>query len=233
MSVRIGTLPSLDRSDARVVLASTWRVGTPQRQRAAVEAIARTWRSRPWPDEGLLAYSVLTSTDGGTLLHYSQWRDLTAYESYAMNHRDERFAEIEAAVPGIERGGLHAYELYRSTPAAREAGTPGCVVIVDITFEGPDPRRQRDWVDAVFEALGSDPAPHPGGISAHFHTGLDGSRVLNFAEWESERAHVEALAAAGEGVGSPTEQWQRVQTFPGLSGSRVTRYLPAISIEAA
>ncbi|ARQ71271.1 antibiotic biosynthesis monooxygenase [Streptomyces marincola] len=233
MSVRIGTLPTPTRSDARVVLAATWRVGTPERQRATVEAIVRTWRSRPWPDEGLVAYSVLTGTDGDTLLHYAQWRDLAAYESYVVHHADERAAEIDAAVPGIERGGPRAYELYRSTSAANEVRTPGCVVIVDVTFEGHDPRRQRDWVDAVFEALGSDPAPHPGGISAHFHTGLDGSRVLNFAEWESERAHAEALDAAGEGVGSPTEQWRRVQTFPGLSGSRVTRYLPAISIEAA
>ncbi|MEU7032162.1 antibiotic biosynthesis monooxygenase [Streptomyces sp. NPDC046237] len=226
--------PDLRRPGVGRVLVSTWRVGTPERQRAAVDAIAKVWESRDWPDVGLLSYSVYIGTDGDTLLHYSQWTDEDAYHQFVRTFRDDRNAEIDAAVPGIERVALHRYTLYRSTPLGEESAAriPGCVVIVDVEFDGPDADRQRDWVDGVFEALETDPNPAPGGISGHFHVGVDGTRILNYAEWESEQAHIEALALRGGGVGSPTPQWARVQDYPGVAGGTVKRYTPALSLGA-
>ncbi|MER8069496.1 antibiotic biosynthesis monooxygenase [Streptomyces sp. NPDC094034] len=231
MSVHLSTVPDITRPGVGLVLVSTWRVGTPERQRATVDAITRAWRSREWPDVGLLSYSVCTGNDGDTLRHYSQWRDREAYDAFTRAFRDERNAEIDAAVPGIERLGLRSYELYRSgTRAEAEPRVPGCVVLVEVEFEGPDTERQKGWVDAVFDALGTDPGTPPGGISAHFHLSTDGTHVLNYAEWESEQAHIAALDAPGNGVGSATEQWQRVRSYPGVKGGSVTRYTPAISL---
>lgn len=105
----LDALPDLDRPGVGAVLASTWSVGTPERQRAAVEAIRRTWESRDWPDLGLLSYSVFIGTDGDTLLHYSQWTDEQAYDDFVRTYRGDRNAEIDAAVPGIERVALHRY----------------------------------------------------------------------------------------------------------------------------
>ncbi len=237
MSVRgaqLDTRPLVGRSDAGAVLVSTWRVGTPERQWAAVEAVSKVWQSRPWPDVGLLSYSVYVGEDGDTLLHYSQWRSLEDYHAFVAAFRDERNAEIDAAVPGIERVALHAYEFYRSTSLAPgDAGRdPGCVVIVDVEFDGPDAARQRDWVDTVFEALATDPGPHPGGIAGHFHVSTDGTRVLNYAEWESAEAHIDALGGTG-GVGSATTpQWRQVHGYPGVTGGGVKRYTPALSLSA-
>ncbi|OAR26411.1 antibiotic biosynthesis monooxygenase [Streptomyces sp. ERV7] len=232
--MKFDALPDLRRPGVEVVKSSVWRMGTPERQRAAVEAIAAAWGSRDWPDVGLLSYSVYTGTDGDALLHYSQWRSEAAYQDFFRRFRDGRNAEIDAAVPGIERVGLHSYELYRSSgPRPGDPRTPGCIVIVDVEFEGPDPERQRAWVDGVFEALATDPDLPPGGVSAHFHTSLDGTRVLNYAEWESEQAHLDALAAPGAGVGSKTPQWARVQNHPGVTGGGVTRYLPALTVTPA
>lgn len=226
--------PDLRRPGVGVVKVSTWRVGTPERQRAAVDAIAATWGRRDWPDVGLLSYSVHIGEDGDTLLHYSQWTSEEAHQEFFRSHRDGRNAEIDAAVPGVERVALHSYERYRSTRLRADDDTrvPGCVVIVDVEFDGPDPDRQRAWVDAVFEALETEPSLHPGGISAHFHVSLDGTRVLNYAEWESAAAHVEALAAPGDGIGTATPQWRRVQTYPGVAGGGVKRYTPALSLSA-
>ncbi|MEU6881216.1 antibiotic biosynthesis monooxygenase [Streptomyces sp. NPDC046712] len=226
--------PDLRRSGVGLVLASTWRVGTPERQRAAVDAIAKVWGSRDWPDVGLLSYSVYLGTDGDTLLHYSQWTGEEAYRDYVDRLRDDRNAEIDAAVPGIERVGLDRYTLYRSTAPGEESADriPGCVVIVDVEFDGPDAGRQRAWVDGVFEALATDPNPAPGGISGHFHVGVDGTKVLNYAEWESEQAHIEALAQPGAGIGSATPQWAKVQNHPGVTGGGVRRYTPALSLSA-
>jgi hypothetical protein len=252
MLVRQTTVPDIARPGVGLVMASLWRVSTPEQQRAAVEAVGRAWRSREWPDPGPLSYSVLTGNDGVSLFHYSQWRDAEAARGFVRTHRGERNAEIDAAVPGIERVGLEVYELYRSesadrhppgsrSPDSSSAGdggaggvsrVPGCVVIVDVEFVGADAARQRDWTDAVFDAIESDPDVAPGGIAAHFHVSTNGTRVLNYAEWETAQAHADALGAPGDGVGSSTEQWARVRNYPGLKGSTVNRYTPAISLAA-
>lgn len=233
VNVQPDARPDFTRTGVGVVKVSTWDVATPERQRAAVEAISRTWQSRDWPDAGLLSYTVHVGEDGRTLLHYSQWRDEAAYQDFFRTFRDDRNAETDAAVPGIERLDLRSYELYRSgSHRADDRRVPGCVVIVDVEFEGPDAARQRAWVDVVFEALESEPHPRPGGISGTFHVSLDGARVLNYAEWESAQAHRDALAAPGDGIGSPTPQWAKVMNFPGVTGGGVNRYTPALSLSA-
>ncbi|MGW0670315.1 antibiotic biosynthesis monooxygenase [Streptomyces sp. NPDC002746] len=231
MSGEFVTRPDFTRADAGIVKVSTWDVGTPERQRQAVEAIREVWASREWPHPGLLSYSVGAGEDGRTLLHYSQWSDEKSHQDFVRTGRDDRNADIDAAVPGIERLGPHTYELYRSSsPGGSDTREPGCVVTVDVEFEGADRARQRDWVDSVFEALGTDPAPAPGGIAGHFHVSTDGTRVLNYAEWVSAQAHIDALAASGNGVGSPTPQWERVQSYPGVTGGGVHRYIPALGL---
>ncbi|MBT2390394.1 antibiotic biosynthesis monooxygenase [Streptomyces sp. ISL-1] len=233
VNVQPDARPDLGRPGVGVVKVSTWDVGTPERQRAAVEAVSKAWQSRDWPSAGLLSYTVHIGEDGRTLLHYTQWTDEDAAQDFSDNHRDGRVAEIDAAVPGIERLGIHSYTLYRSGGlGADERRVPGCLVIVDVEFDGPDAARQRAWVDGVFEALESDSHLHPGGIAGYFHISVDGTRVLNYAEWESAQAHREALAGPGDGVGSTTPQWAKVQSFPGVSGGGVNRYTPALSLSA-
>ncbi|MEV0579103.1 MULTISPECIES: antibiotic biosynthesis monooxygenase [unclassified Streptomyces] len=228
MTVEFVSRPDVTRADAGIARAGTWDAGTPERRRRTVEAIRSAWADRPWPHPGLLSYSVHVGEDDRTLFHYAQWTGEESYRDFANSGGDGRDAEVDAAVPGIERHAPHTYELYRSSsPGGRE---PGCVVVVDVEFDGADRARQRDWVDGVFEALGTDPALPPGGIAAHFHVGTDGTRVLNYAEWESAQAHVDALAGPGDGVGSRTPQWQRVQTYPGVTGGGVHRYTPALSL---
>ncbi|MFF2720697.1 antibiotic biosynthesis monooxygenase [Streptomyces sp. NPDC058011] len=233
MTVQFTDRPDPGRADAGIVKASTWDVGTPERQRQVVDAIRKAWESRAWPHAGLLSYSVLVGEDGATLLHHSQWTGELAYQDFVRESRDARNDDIDAAVPGIERRDLHTYELYRSGLRTQgDSREPGCVVIVDVEFAGPDPARQRDWVDTVFEALGADPHTPAGGIAAHFHVSTDGTRVLNYAEWESAEHHIAALAAPGDGVGSPSPLWERVLKYPGVTGGGVNRYTPALSMEA-
>ncbi|MFD3728671.1 antibiotic biosynthesis monooxygenase [Streptomyces sp. NPDC058671] len=221
--------PDFRRPGVGAVLVSTWRVGSPERQRAAVEAIRTTWESREWPDLGLLSYSVYIGTDGDALLHHSQWTSEQAYEDFVRSYRN---AEIDAAVPGIERVVLHRYAPpYRSRvldgPGAR--ALPGALAVVEVDFEGPDQGRRKDWVDTVFTAMDGDAGKRParGGIAAHFHLSTDGTRVLNMAEWPSERAHAEWQADA------PLDgAWARVHHYPGIAASRVRRYTPALSLSA-
>ncbi|KUL59986.1 antibiotic biosynthesis monooxygenase [Streptomyces sp. NRRL S-1521] len=224
-----GAHPDPARADVGLTFVSTWSTGSPERQRATLIAIARAWESRPWPHPGLLSYNVYAGSDGSTVLHFSQWWDEESYQEFfaqAGNGRDARNGDIDAAVPGIERLGLNKTRLYRSwTGGSGERREPGAIVIVQVDFDAPDTGRARAWADGVLAALNSDPVEKGGLLSAHFHISADGSRVVNYAEWESEEAHVDALAAAGAGIGSPTPEWREVREFPGVvHDDAVARY---------
>ncbi|WDV50824.1 antibiotic biosynthesis monooxygenase [Streptomyces coeruleorubidus] len=225
MSRRIEQHPDLTDPRPGALFFSTWRVGTPERQRQTVEAIGRTWERRPWPTGDLLRYHVYAGHDGSTLMHYSQWSDEQAYEAFVKAHRQERVDEIDTAVPEIERLGLARYRRYRSRDrAVGDVRVPGLIVTVRIDFEEGAGERREEWVDLVVKALGDDPEGHAGLVSAHFHLSTDGGHVLNYAEWESDQAYDEALAAPA------TDTWERVRTSPGVTGVSGSRYRHALGL---
>jgi hypothetical protein len=221
-------LPDITRSDVGTVLVSEWKAGSPERQRAFEEAFLAAWEGMPWP-QGLLSVNLFLSTDGEIVLNYAQWTGDEAYLQFAQNHLQSRVEQIDRAVPGIKRAETVNYRLYRSG-VRRDAPVPGCVVIVSVEFDGPDERRQRLWVDTVFEALEAETEPHPGGISGHFHISVDGDRVLNYAEWTSEEAHREAIERSGQGSIGSGHRWRQVRSFPGIKSSGYKRYRLAHSL---
>lgn len=130
--------------------------------------------------------------------------------------------ELPAFVHGREE--IDGFTLYRSG-GPRDQREVGCVVLV--TVDTDDETAARAWIDSVFVALASEPNPHPGGISAAFHIREDGRQVINYAEWVSAQDHVDALSD-GNGVGSRTADWRRVQNFPGARPAGVERYRPPL-----
>lgn len=56
-----------------------------------------------------------------------------------------------------------------------------------------DPARQIELVDALDHATSKLFVTVPGFISANLHTSLDGTRVVNYAQWASEQQYKEAL----------------------------------------
>ncbi|MFF7445177.1 MULTISPECIES: antibiotic biosynthesis monooxygenase [unclassified Streptomyces] len=218
MTRRTDTHPDLTDPRTGAPFFSTWRVGTPERQARAVEAIARTWESRPWGSAELLGYHVYAGHDGTTLMHHSQWRSEEGYEAFFTTRRQERNDEIDTAVPGIERVRLERYRLRRShLRSAGDTREPGLIVTVRIDFAPDAAEKRADWVDLVVDALGG-PDADPGLISAHFHLSTDGTHVLNYAEWESDQAYDQAIG------GPESPQWERVRTYPGVLGFTGSRY---------
>lgn len=59
-----------------------------------------------------------------------------------------------------------------------------------------EPRQQAELVDALDRATSTLFATVPGFISANLHTSLDGTRVINYAQWASEQQYKEALQRA-------------------------------------
>ncbi len=216
-------LPEISRPDVGLAVVSQWTAGTRERQNAAAEAILAAWERVPWPED-LLSVTCFLSTDGEAVLTYAQWKNADAVAAFRETHGATLASAMEDAVHGLERSGPVPYRLYRSSGVRDGAPVPGCIVMVSIVFEGPDEQRQRQWVDAVFEALAAETDPHPGGISGHYHLGTDGIRELNYAEWTSEEAHRDAIERSGQGAVGSGPQWRRVQTFPGLISGGFKRY---------
>jgi hypothetical protein len=162
------------------------------------EAAAQKALAGGKPD-GMVAAAAYAGFDGKSVLVYEQWR----------------------GDPSERRDGAVEYRMYRGVTRP-DPPAVGCVVFVSAGFDGiVDPRT---WVDAVFDALETDENPAPGGISAHFHVSVDGTRALNYAEWTSEAAHVAALENSGQGTVGLGEKWRRVKEFPGTTGGGFTRF---------
>ncbi|MEV0698155.1 hypothetical protein AB0I53_09580 [Saccharopolyspora sp. NPDC050389] len=187
-------LPDITRSDVGTILVSPWLVGTPQRQRDAVDSTIAEWRVAPWPS-AFLSLNCFVSDDGTTVLNYAQWTDDDAHREFVRTYRPTLVRGIDEAVPGIERPGLVRYRLHGSViaPDARH----GDLVAV-FTYDTDNIEQARQLADDARSQI--TPELPPGLIAAHFHINVDGTRVLIYEEWADEAAaassthHSEAVA---------------------------------------
>lgn len=173
-------LPDVAHPAVALVVISPLYVGVPQQQKeVADEALAR-WSRTPMP-QGLVSLSVFASLDGEALLAYAQWTGDDAYSAYLRTAERGPLDLIDAV----------RYRLFRSMDDT--LGEPGCVITATFDVDGPE--RQRHIVNALAGAA-SRVEPFPGALSAHFHLSVDGTRVLNYAEWTSLEAHDRAMENA-------------------------------------
>ncbi|GAA1222024.1 NAD(P)H-binding protein [Prauserella alba] len=217
-----GPLPPVSRTtDVGYVLVSTWRVADTGSQRAAAAAAIDEWRDRPWPT-GLLAHSVLLGTDGHTLVHYSQWTGEEALETFRSTGRDARNDTIDGAVPGIERLDAVGYRLYREAVPDRPF-EPGAVVLV--SFRTDAAATGERFVDELIRRHPvTTGAPAPEGMAGnHFHIAVDGSRMLNWAEFTTVAAHERVVA---EHLQADDDVPQLVERTPGLEAVGFQRFVP-------
>lgn len=195
--------PNVRRAESGVALVWPLYVATEAKQRSEASTIVAGFREKPLPD-GFVSISVFGSTDGETLLTYAQWASDDAYRRL-----EDRFDNNTA--------NGHAqpirYAPYRSSVLVPDA-KPGILVAPTFDVDGPD--RQRRSIDALVDGPLSKPSP--GLIASHFHVSLDGSRVLNWAEWADEEAHEAFMRTS-----LPAECLDAI-TMPGVRGIGGKRY---------
>ncbi|MEU2794715.1 antibiotic biosynthesis monooxygenase [Streptomyces sp. NPDC007100] len=209
--------PAMRRPDAGTVLVSAWLVPAPDLQRRAADAVLDAWEGQPRPD-AMLSLSTFLSVDGSHVLNYAQWTDDDAHREWVRHRRPATISRIDESIPGIQRPGLVRYTRYRSYVSQ---GTPdrhpGLLVTPAFATTGPAP--QRALADAVIASLEEEQVP--GLLGAHFHLSKDGSRVVNFAEWEDAAAWQEFAAN-----GTAARLHAAVSSVPGVTEAPAVPALP-------
>ncbi|ALC83542.1 MULTISPECIES: antibiotic biosynthesis monooxygenase family protein [Bacillus] len=61
-----------------------------------------------------------------------------------------------------------------------------CVTLINVFTVDPD--RQEELVALLIQATESVMKKFPGFLSANFHQSLDGTKVVNYAQWKDEEA---------------------------------------------
>lgn len=177
-------------SEAEVLVLGRWRVGTPERQAAAIDASLAAWNTVGWPP-GMAAYTAIAAEDETSVLHLSRWRDDRAARGFTAEAKHRWAAVVDEAVPGAQRLEVEGYRAYDGIHVADAA--PGCLVLVDI--DADDSASARRWMDAML-ALGRREEPAQGMLSATFHLSVSGTRVLNVAEWSDAASHQAMITAS-------------------------------------
>jgi hypothetical protein len=202
--------PDVNRPGVGVVLVSPRYVGSAPLQRQEVDRVMAPYRGGTLP-EGFLSMTAFVSTDDENVLTYAQWTSDDAYRAFVRS--GGLGPEDENTVEPVR------YQLYRGNILEPES-VPGALVAPVFDVDGRD--RQRRSADALVDGpLGK---PFPGLVASHFHLSMDGTRVLNWAEWVDEEAHLRF----GESQ-LPHECFAAI-TMPGVRGIGGKRYLLAETV---
>ncbi|MET8426905.1 hypothetical protein [Nocardia sp. NPDC004860] len=167
------------RSDAHSAFVSYRYAPNEEAARTMLSQICDQWEHAAWP-EGLLSFGSYLSTDNDAVLTYAQAASGDCYRPFV------RTLSGPAQAEPVE------YRLLRSVRAGARTA-PGCMIIAMFDVDGPD--RQTAIIDSLEQTLERSPWP-TGMLSANFHASVDGTRVLNYAEWVSDEAHIAFLAGA-------------------------------------
>lgn len=183
------TTLSLDNSLTTVIIIFTVK---PEQQQALIETIEEfleTVKIQP----GFVSANLHKSTDGVKVANYAQWSSIEAFQGFRNNEAVQAKATklFEFDTPDS-----HVYEIVASES---KKDTPEIITGKDVVhfaeFSMP-PENQPKMVELAKEHL-APAMEQPGLISATFHRSLDGTRVINYGQWENEAAIQELVKKPG------------------------------------
>ncbi|MFE9824084.1 hypothetical protein ACFYSH_18420 [Streptomyces sp. NPDC005791] len=213
MDVSTVPLPGMDQGDGDVVLISRRFVGGREQQKAAVNAVSAYWKSLPLPS-GFRSMNCFESVDGENIMTVVQWDGEDSWDRFFRSHEPFMIPGVETA-DDARRLRPELYHRYRGK-VAREEGEAVCVVAPTFDVDGPE--RQRRAVDTLLD--GPLKGRFPGLRAMHFLLSGDGSRVLNYAEWTSQRAHEKFLRDE-----MSRDAFEALHSVAGVRGLAGKRYL--------
>ncbi|MGF1482242.1 MAG: antibiotic biosynthesis monooxygenase family protein [Cyanophyceae cyanobacterium] len=175
----------------------------PQRQQELIDTIKEflaTVKQQP----GFVSASLHKSIDGQKVANYAQWQSQKDYLAFINN------SEVQAQGKKLGEFGSPDSHLYQVVVSESKAGTPKITQGGYITHFAEfrmSPENQPRMVELARIHVGKA-MELPGLVSANFHRSLDGTRVINYGQWENANA-IEELRQQ-PGFGSEAPYWEGI-----------------------
>lgn len=190
-------MATLDLDNAAITAIIIFSI-KPEQQQPLLEAIKEfleTVKTQP----GFISANLHRSLDGVKVANYAQWKTMEAFQSF----RDNQEVQAKASkLFEFDTPDSHVYEIVASQS---KVGTPEIKegeYVVHFAEFAMQPDNQPKMVALAKEHL--TPAMEQSGlISATFHRSLDGTRVINYGQWENEEAIQELTKQPGFGKEKP------------------------------
>ncbi|WP_019508242.1 antibiotic biosynthesis monooxygenase [Pleurocapsa sp. PCC 7319] len=186
---------SLDNSLTTVIIIFTVK---PEQQLELIDAIKEfleTVKTQP----GFVSANLHKSTDGVKVANYAQWKNIETFEAFRSNQDIQTKA---AKLFEFDTPDSHVYEIVTSES---KVGTPEIKTgeyVVHFAEFSMQPENQPKMVELAKEHI--KPAmEQPGLLSATFHRSLDGTRVINYGQWENQQAIEELVKKPGFSKAAP------------------------------
>ncbi|MEL7417758.1 MAG: antibiotic biosynthesis monooxygenase family protein [Cyanobacteria bacterium J06555_3] len=183
------TTLALDNSLITVIII--FRVKPEQQQDliGVIKEFLETVKTQP----GFVAANLHRSIDGVKVVNYAQWADLEAFQAFRGN------SEVQAKAAKLFEFDTPDSHIYEIVASESKVGTPQITAGEYITHfaefsmsESDQPR----MIELAKEHL--KPAMEQSGlVSATFHRSLDGTRVINYGQWENQEAIAELTKKPG------------------------------------
>ncbi|MEL7010872.1 MAG: antibiotic biosynthesis monooxygenase family protein [Cyanobacteria bacterium J06648_1] len=183
------TTLALDNSLITVIII--FRVKPEQQQDliGVIKEFLETVKTQP----GFVAANLHRSIDGVKVVNYAQWADLEAFQAFRGN------SEVQAKAAKLFEFDTPDSHIYEIVASESKVGTPQITAGEYITHfaefsmsESDQPR----MIELAKEHL--KPAMEQSGlVSATFHRSLDGTRVINYGQWENQEAIAELTKKTG------------------------------------
>lgn len=209
--------PDFARADSHLVLVSPYLVPDTRSASEVVAEILDDWEAATL-SSGLLTLTCFTSLDERHVLTYAQWTDLHAYRAFSAARDERANGQLPPAVTGMREPVL--FRIYRSR--LDDPYQPASCLVAP-SFDADGAESQRRLADSML-SLADGGATDPGLLRAHFHLSLDGTRVVNFAEWTSADAHQQMVSQR-----DLTRTSSRINASPGIRYIGFDRYQVAAS----
>ncbi|MEL6500938.1 MAG: antibiotic biosynthesis monooxygenase family protein [Cyanobacteria bacterium J06623_1] len=142
---------------------------------------------------GFVAANLHRSIDGVKVVNYAQWANMQAFQAFRGN------SEVQAKAAKLFEFDTPDSHIYEIVASESKVGTPQITAGEYITHfaefsmsESDQPR----MIELAKEHL--KPAMEQSGlVSATFHRSLDGTRVINYGQWENQEAIAELTKKPG------------------------------------
>ena len=174
------TTLSLDNKLTTVIIIFTVEPSQQDELIAAIKEFLETVKTQP----GFVSANLHKSIDGVKVANYAQWASMAEFEAFRNNAEVQKKAE---KLFTFDSPDSHVYEIVASES---KVGTPQIKegeYVVHFAEFSMKPENQPKMVELAKEHV--KPAmEQPGLISATFHRSLDGTRVINYGQWENEEA---------------------------------------------